>query len=89
LSVSCQIRSLPYDSQYGDGDVIVAAGNLFGGGGKLGNGIYLYIGYFVVLVLKYMVVPVIVAVVARLLADRLLNPPDRQRKKRSVKNRFK
>jgi hypothetical protein len=87
--VSCQIRSPPYDSCYGDGDVIVAAGNLFGGGGIMGNNIYLYIGYFVVLALKYMVVPVTVAVFARLIADRLLGPqPERQRKKRSIKNRF-
>lgn len=54
----------------------------------MGNSIYLYIGYFVVLSIKYLVVPVIVAVIARLFADKLLNPPDRQRKKRSTKNRL-
>jgi hypothetical protein len=56
----------------------------------MGNGIYTYIGYIVVWVVKYVIVPIAAAVFARIIADWLLKPqPGRQRKKRSDKNRFK
>lgn len=60
------------------------------GGGKMGNDVYTYIGYIVVWVVKYVIVPIAAAVLARIIGEWLLNPqPERQRKKRSDKNRFK
>ena len=52
--------------------------------------IYTNIGYTLVWCVKYIFIPLGVAVLARLIADKLLPPqPDRQRKKRSYKNRLK
>lgn len=56
----------------------------------MGNDIYTYIGYIVVWVVKFVIVPIVAAVLARIIAEWLLKPqPERQRKKRSDKNRFK
>ncbi len=76
---------------YKDGDVIVAAGNLLrkevvG----VDNEFLTNIGYAVVWCMKYMFIPFGVAVSAIIFAEKLLQPqPDRQKKKRSYKNRFK
>jgi len=73
-----------------DGDVIVAAGN---SQRKevvdMDKELYINIGYTVVWCVKYIFIPIGVAVIARIIAERLLRPqPDRQKKKRSDKNRF-
>jgi hypothetical protein len=54
------------------------------------NELYTTIGYAVVWCMKYIFIPIGVALSARIVADKLLPPqPERQRKKRSNKNRFK
>lgn len=51
---------------------------------------YSNIGFSFVWGMKYIFIPIIVAVVAIVTADKLIKPqPKRQRKKRSIKNRFK
>ncbi len=56
----------------------------------MNNELYLNIGYAVVMGVKYIFLPLGVAVTARIIADKLLQPqPGRQRKKRSYKNRLK
>lgn len=56
----------------------------------MNNGLYTNIGYTVVWCVKYIFIPLGVAVFARIFAEKLLRPqPERQRKKRSFKNRFK
>jgi len=51
---------------------------------------YISIGYTVAWCLKYIFIPFVVAVAARIFVEKLLQPqPDRQKKKRSYKNRFK
>ncbi len=48
------------------------------------------IGYAVVWCVKYIFIPFGVAVFAKIFAEKLLQPqPDRQKKKRSSKNRLK
>jgi hypothetical protein len=73
-----------------DGDVIVAAGNLHRKGVvDMDKEFYTNIGFTVVWCMKYIFIPIGVALTARILADKLLLPqPDRQKKKRSNKNRF-
>jgi len=56
----------------------------------MGNELYTNIGFIVVWCIKYIFIPLGVAISARILVDKLLQPrPDRQRKKRSLKNRLK
>ena len=56
----------------------------------MSNELYINIGYTVVWCIKYIFIPLGVAVSAGILVDKLLRPqPDRQRKKRSYKNRLK
>ncbi|MCX8130286.1 MAG: hypothetical protein N3I35_09330 [Clostridia bacterium] len=77
-------------SHHGDGDVIVAAGN------KQRNEVvdmdrelYADLGFAVIWCIKYIFIPFGVAVSSRYIAEKLLRPQsERQRKKRSVKNRF-
>lgn len=53
------------------------------------NDLYINIGYAVVWCVKYIFIPIGVSVIARIIADKLLRPqPQKQRKKRSNKNRF-
>jgi hypothetical protein len=53
------------------------------------NELYTTIGYAVAWCMKYIFIPIGVAFAARIVADKLLPPqPERQRKKRSNKNRF-
>ncbi|MCX8129103.1 MAG: hypothetical protein N3I35_03265 [Clostridia bacterium] len=50
---------------------------------------YTNIGYAFVLCIKYIIIPLGVAVLARIIADTLLQPqPKVQRKKRSIKKPF-
>jgi hypothetical protein len=74
-----------------DGDVIVAAGNIQRKEVvDMSNELYTEIGYIFVWCMKYIFIPLGVAVTARILADKLHLPlPERQRKKRSFKNRLK
>ena len=52
--------------------------------------LYTNIGYFVVLCMKYIFIPIVVGVAIRVISGKLLQPqPEKQRKKRSKKNRFK
>jgi hypothetical protein len=52
--------------------------------------VYTNIGYALVWCVKYIFIPLGVAVLARIIAEKLIPPqPERQRKKRSDKNRFK
>jgi hypothetical protein len=52
--------------------------------------IYTNIGFIVAWCVKCIFIPLGVAISARVIVDRLLLPqPERQRKKRSYKNRFK
>jgi hypothetical protein len=76
---------------YEDGDVIVAAGNMQRKEVvDMDHEVYTNIGYAVVWCVKYILIPFGVAVSSRIVYDRLLPPqPERQRKKRSDKNRFK
>ncbi len=69
---------------HGDGDVIVAAGNTQRKEVvDMENGLYTGIGFAVVWCMKYICIPIGVAVIARVIADRLLRPqPDKQKKKR-------
>ena len=56
----------------------------------MGNDFYTYIGLSVVWILKYIFIPIGVAVLAGIITNRVLHPnPQRQKKKRSYKNRFK
>ena len=56
----------------------------------MSNELYISIGLIVVWCIKYIFIPLGVAVFARIIVDKLLKPqPDRQRKKRSNKNRLK
>ncbi len=56
----------------------------------LNNELYRNIGYAVVMCLKYIFLPIGVAVTARVIVDKLLQPQsERQRKKRPYKNRSK
>lgn len=56
----------------------------------MNNEFYTSIGYFVVWCMKYIFVPFGVAISARVFVDKVLLPqPERQRKKRSNKNRLK
>jgi hypothetical protein len=75
---------------YRDGDVIVAAGNIQRKEVvAMSNDLYTNIGYIFVWCVKYIFIPLGVAITARCVTDKLLRPqPDKQRKKRSSKNRF-
>ncbi len=54
------------------------------------NDLYTNIGYFVVLCMKYIFIPIVVGVAIRVISGKLLQPqPEKQRKKRSYKNRLK
>jgi hypothetical protein len=56
----------------------------------MSNGLYASIGFIVVWCVKYIFIPLGIAISARIFVDKLLLPqPDRQRKKRSYKNRSK
>jgi hypothetical protein len=56
----------------------------------MSNALYTNISFTVVWCIKYIFIPLGVAVSARIFVDKLLRPqPDRQRKKRSYKNRLK
>ena len=56
----------------------------------MSNGLYTNIGFIVVWCTKYIFIPLGVAISARIIVDKLLQShPDRQRKKRSYKNRLK
>ena len=56
---------------------------------KTGRGYVYSIQYHIVWCVKYIFIPLGVAITARCIADKLLRPqPDKQRKKRSSKNRF-
>jgi hypothetical protein len=74
---------------YRGGDVIVAAGNIQRKEVVcVDKEFYINIGYTVVWCAKYIFIPLGVAVFARIIAEKLLQPqPDRQKKKRSNKNR--
>jgi len=76
---------------YKDGDVIVVAGNLQRKEVvEMSKEFFTNIGYAVAWCMKYIFIPLGVAVFARIIAEKLLRPqPDRQKKKRSIKNRFK
>lgn len=69
---------------YGEGDVIVAAGNLKRKGVvNTGNELYASIGYIVIWCVKYILIPIGVGVTAKVIAAKLITPqPGRQRKKR-------
>ena len=55
----------------------------------MNNELYTNIGFIVVWCVKYIFIPLGVAISARIFVDKLLHPqPDRQRKKRSNKNRL-
>jgi hypothetical protein len=57
---------------------------------EMNKEIYTNIGYALVWGVKYLLIPLGIAVLARIIAEKLLPPqPERQRKKRSDKNRFK
>jgi hypothetical protein len=52
--------------------------------------IYTKIGFVLVWSIKIIFIPLGIAISARIIAEKILRPqPDRQRKKRSIKNRFK
>jgi len=54
----------------------------------MSNDLYTNIGYIFVWCVKYIFIPLGVAITARCVTDKLLRPqPDKQRKKRSSKNR--
>lgn len=54
------------------------------------NEAYTNVGYAYVWIIKCVFIPLGVAITARIIADKLLQPqPQRQRKKRLYKNRFK
>ena len=56
----------------------------------MSNVLYTSIGFLVVWCVKYIFIPLGVAVFAKIIVDKLLKPhPERQRKKRSYKNRSK
>lgn len=56
----------------------------------MSNVLYTSIGFLVVWCAKYIFIPLGVAVFAKIIVDKLLKPhPERQRKKRSYKNRSK
>jgi hypothetical protein len=56
----------------------------------MSNVLYTNIGFFVVWFIKYIFIPLGVAVLVRVIVDKLLKPhPERQRKKRFNKNRLK
>lgn len=69
---------------HGGGDVIVVAGNIQRKEVvDMENGFYAGIGFAVVWCMKYICIPIGTAVLARIIADRLLRPqPDKQKKKR-------
>jgi len=51
---------------------------------------YTNIGYAFILSIKYIFIPIRVAIIGRLISEKLLHPqPKRQRKKRLNKNRLK
>ncbi len=79
------------DSNYKDGDVIVAAGIYKGRRWWfMNNDFYHIIGLTVVWCAKYMFIPLGVAIFARVIAEKLLRPqPKGQKKKRFRKNRLK
>ncbi len=56
----------------------------------MGREFYTNIGIFAVSCVKYIFIPIGVAVITKIITDKLLQPqPGRQRKKRSNKNRLK
>jgi len=56
----------------------------------MNNDFYTIIGYAFILCIKYIFIPVGVAIIGSLLSEKLLRPqPKKQRKKRLVKNRLK
>lgn len=67
-----------------DGDVIVAAGNIQGKEVvDMGIDLYTNIGYAFVWCLKFIFIPLGVAIMAKIITDKLLqSQPERQRKKR-------
>jgi hypothetical protein len=55
----------------------------------MNNDFYTYIGLSVVWIVKYILIPIGVAVLAGIITNRVLKPqPERQKKKRSHKSRF-
>ena len=67
------------------GDVIVAAVNSQRKGMvDVNKDLYTNIGYFIVLCMKYIFIPIVVGVAVRVISGKLLQPqPEKQRKKRS------
>lgn len=56
----------------------------------MNNDFYAYIGFIVVWCVKYIFIPIGVGIFVKVITKKLLRPqPDRQRKKRSYKNRLK
>jgi len=54
------------------------------------NDFYTNIGYAFILCIKYIFIPIGVAIIGRLFSEKLLSPqPKEQRKKRLIKNRLK
>jgi hypothetical protein len=76
---------------YKDGDVIVAAGEFAEKEvAGLNNEFYAGFGYAVAWCIKFIFIPFLVAVSSKVFVDKLLGPqPERQRKKRSQRNRFR
>ncbi len=86
-----RLGSFLCNPKHKDGDVIVAAGNAQRKEVvAMNKEFYTYIGYAFVLCIKYIFIPIGVAIIGRLLSQKLLPPqPKKQRKKRLVKNRLK
>jgi len=56
----------------------------------MGNDLYISIGFTVVWCANYIFIPLGVAILGRILSEKLLRPrPKQQRKKRLIKNRLK
>jgi hypothetical protein len=69
-----------------DGDVIVAAGIRSKGVVDMGNDLYINICFIFVWCVKYIFIPLGVAILGRILSEKLLRPrPKKQRKKRLIK----
>lgn len=79
----CFAGFLPLFPSYEDGDVIVAAGNIQRKEVvDVNKDLYTYIGYAFVWCIRYIFIPIGVAVVGRIIAHKMLQPqPERQRKK--------
>jgi hypothetical protein len=78
--VILRLGSFLCDPKHKDGDVIVAAGNAQRKEVvAMNKEFYTYIGYAFVLCIKYIFIPIGVAIIGRLLSEKLLPPQPKKR----------